>query len=119
MPTTGLVQAAEASIGVVRADSNTAPTLLYKDYEDADYTYDNVTADIGAGSTTTNALAVALYTYERWQKSTLMAEMMKTACWTLAATDFDAADNKGTDNSGWCHYNNADQTGDQRYHPLI
>jgi hypothetical protein len=120
--TTGLTQAATAVLGTLR-DGSDAPTLLYKDYEDNDYTYDNVTADIGAGSVTTNALAVALYTYEKWQKSFLMSEMMKTACWTLAAaTDADDATNdfvSGDEKSTWCHFNNADQTGTQHFHPLI
>lgn len=127
----GLIQGQEAALGVARADANTAPTELYLAYENADYTYVSSATqhDFNGDGTATDSskLLIALDVYETWQKSLLMAEMMKTACWTLAAaddgdnntTDFVAGDNKGTDNSGWCHYTNADQAGAQRFHPLI
>lgn len=114
----GLIQSATTALGAVR-DGNTAPTELYSAYETADYEYvsSSTTHDFGDGNGSVNSskLLIALDLYQTWQKALLMSEMMKTACWTLAGANFVDGDEKST----WCHFNNADQTGNQHFHPLI
>lgn len=118
----GLVQSAATALGTARVTGDTpaAPTNLYAAYETADYTYvsSSTQHDFGSGNVDSSPLLIALDIYEKWQKKLLMSEMMKTSCWTLEAdgtTDFVVGDDK----SSWCHFNNADITGNQKFHPLV
>lgn len=119
---TGLIQAATAAKGVKAETSPSvvAATELYLAYDNADY--DVVSATYQVNSANSSKRLKALDIYETWQKSALMVEMMKVACWKTqsgAGNAFAAGDSF---ESSWCHFNNANQdspTGGQHFHPLI
>jgi hypothetical protein len=107
----GLTQSATTWIGTARVltvGSEANPTGLHLAYETADYTY--------AASGATSKLADALAAYETLQKSALLAEALKVACWEpKTGGSYDAS----TDVPDFCNYKDGGFTGNEKFHPLL